>query len=139
MKKLITFIMSLIFFITLSVLCKMYYDYFSMDYKKTEAIITDIVSPDGIVYGEFTDINGVFHSDAEMYLDYQGHKADASSHIGEKVTILYDYQKDECMNYKSFLYTILFNISVCLFSGICLAVIFVLDKRKSSKGIDDKE
>ena len=131
--KIITIILSFVFSISLISLCKMSFDYFSMDYKKTNAVITNIISPDGIVYGEFWDNEGVFHSDVEMYIDYQGHESDISSHIGEEVTILYDIQENECMNYSSFVSTLLFFIFLCLFSGIFLVIMFLMIRKKKNK------
>ena len=58
------------------------------------AEITDILSPDGDIFGTYTDNNGVIHEDVPLYVNssYQNHRANADKIgklIGKKVEILY--------------------------------------------------
>jgi len=59
------------------------------------AEITDILSPDGDIFGTYTDNNGVTYENVPLYMDgsFQNHRADADKIeklIGKKVEILYN-------------------------------------------------
>ncbi len=61
----------------------------------TTAEITSVTSPDGDVFGTYTDNHGVIHENVPLYMDgsFQNHRANADKIkklIGEKVEILYN-------------------------------------------------
>ena len=60
----------------------------------TTAEITSVTTPDGDVFGTYTDNHGVIHENVPLYMDgsFQNHRANADKIkklIGEKVRILY--------------------------------------------------
>ena len=64
------------------------------DWIPTTAEITSVTSPDGDVFGTYTDNHGVIHENVPLYMDgsFQNHRANADKIkklIGEKVGILY--------------------------------------------------
>ena len=68
------------------------------NWNKTEATVTSVLLPDGIICGDFKDSKGVMHTDQPLYKDFKFEQFYAiksvkqdkiNSIIGKKVVILY--------------------------------------------------
>lgn len=64
-----------------------------INWMHATATITYIMSPDGEVYGNFTDLNEKEYTNVALYIDYSlsGHNKNGEQHIGDEVEIIYAY------------------------------------------------
>lgn len=97
MKRFLIIVLSLITAISLTVLVfKIKFRVERRSWIITTAEITFIGTPDGIVYGTFTDCNGKVHSEHSMYLDGKFQTflnptaKDPDLYLGDTVRIMYD-------------------------------------------------
>lgn len=74
------------------------FNYFSKkDWIETTATITFVGLPDGMVFGNYTDLYGNTHDNTALYIDYfhQGHGADVDALSGKEVDIIYNPATNE--------------------------------------------
>lgn len=93
-----------------------------------DCTITFIGLPDGAVFGDFTDSDGVEHVNEYLYLNgfLQGDSADVEKYYGTHIKILYDKQSGEIINYG---YTVTSTL-VCAFLTLISVIIIWIMKRK---------
>ena len=97
-----------------------------------DCTITFIGLPDGAVFGDFTDSDGVDHVDEYLYLNgfLQGDSADVERYYGVHIKILYDKQSGEIINYG---YTVTSTLIGALLILISVIIIWIMKrKRKNS-------
>lgn len=129
------------------------------DWVITDAEITFIGLPDAAVEGNFTDFNGVFHSEQFLYLDWKFQKwglykpqfpsiADPDKYIGKTVRIMYDPEaansgdfsgRIDIASYDNWLKDFIISVSVFGVSTIFLVVVRVVKiYRKTASDFDKK-
>lgn len=97
---------------------------------KTDATITFIGKPQGVVFGDFTDDKGILHEEEALYSDlrffgYGGRNVEP--YYGKQVKILYKPSTGEIVSYDNLLMDAL--MSVGLF-GITSVVLFIINKKR---------
>ena len=93
------------------------------NWNKTEATITSVHLPYGIICGDFKDSNGVMHTDQPLYEDSKFEQLRAikpvkqdkiNSIIGKKVVIL--YRDEEIVSYDNLWKNIMVSLVIFLLS-----------------------
>ena len=79
------------------------------NWYKTELTITFIGLPDGVVFGDYTDQNGVEQVNVSVYYDssFVGNKTDTDKYIGKVVNIAIDHLSSKIFDHISALALIL--------------------------------
>lgn len=108
------------------------------NWEKTEAVISAILLPDGVVCGDFTDNNGVKHIEQPLYTDFKFQQIRAiktvkqetiDKSIGQKITILYNNENDKIIIYSSLLRKITIS-SIVSFLSLLIFLSLVLHNKK---------
>ncbi len=108
------------------------------NWEKTEAVISAILLPDGVVCGDFTDNNGVKHIEQPLYTDFKFQQIRAiktvkqetiDKSIGQKITILYNNENYKIIIYSSLLRKITISSIVSLLS-LLIFLSLVLHKKR---------
>lgn len=96
-----------------------------------DCTITFIGLPDGAVFGDFTDSDGVDHVNEYLYSSgfLQGDSADVEKYYGTHIKILYDKESGEIINYGQAVTSTL----VCAFLILISVIIIWIMKRKRKK------
>lgn len=97
-----------------------------------DCTITFIGLPDGAVFGDFTDSDGVEHANEYLYLNgfLQGDSADVEKYYGTHIKILYDKESGEIINYGHTVTSALIGALLILISVIIIWI--MTRKRKNS-------
>lgn len=122
MKKLFLTITLVIAIISLTIFSINLIDIISKrNWSKTEATVTSVHLPDGIVCGDFIDDKGVIHTDQPLYSDFNFQQIRAvkgadqdkiNKMIGRKITVL--YKNDQTVSYDNLRKNIIVSLSVFL-------------------------
>lgn len=122
MKKLFLTITLVIAIISLTIFSINLIDIISKrNWSKTEATVTSVHLPDGIVCGDFIDDEGVIHTDQPLYSDFNFQQIRAvkaadqdkiNKMIGRKTTVL--YKNDQTVSYDNLRKNIIVSLSVFL-------------------------
>ena len=96
--------------------------------ETADCTITFIGLPDGAVFGDFTDSNGVDHVNEYLYISdfVRWHRAEAEKYYGSHIKILYDKESGKIINYG---YTVTSTFIGTVLILISLIVIWIM-KRK---------
>ena len=88
--------------------------------ETADCTITFIGLPDGAVFGDFTDSDGVDHINEFLYLNgfLQGDSADVEKYYGTHIKIMYDKESGEIINYGHTVTSALIGAALILVSGI---------------------
>ena len=102
---------------------------------KTNAVVTSVLLPDGIVCGDFIDNNGIKHSDEPLFYDFKFEQIKTvkkvsskkiNKYIGKEITILYYPESEKevqsynnIKNYDKIIKNILFS-SLMFFISLIL-------------------
>lgn len=134
MKKLFLTITLVIAIISLTIFSINLIDIISKwNWSKTEATVTSVHLPDGIVCGDFIDDEGVIHTDQPLYSDFNFQQIRAvkaanqdkiNKMIGRKITVL--YKNDQTVSYDNLRKNIIVSLSVFL---LALAIFIYMIKR----------
>ena len=94
-------------------------------WHKTDAVITFIATPDGTVFGNYTDYDGNEHFNEALYYDsgFAGHKKDVEAEYGKKVRILYDVESGKVVKYNDLVRNNVIFISLFIVSGLSVMII----------------
>ena len=93
------------------------------NWNKTEATVTSVLLPDGIICGDFKDFKGVMHTDQPLYKDFKFQQFRAikivkpdkiNSIIGKKVVIL--YRDEQTVSYDNLRKNIMVSLVLFLLS-----------------------
>ncbi len=109
------------------------------EWIKIEAIVTSVLLPDGVVCGDFTDMNGIRHKDEQLFSDFRFEQIRAikkvnqekiDKYVGKKITILYNPEAgeeiksyDRIRNYNEIIINNLFSILIFIISFTCFIII----------------
>lgn len=87
-----------------------------------DCTITFIGLPDGAVFGDFTDSDGVEHVNEFLYLNgfLQGDSADVEKYYGTHIKIMYDKESEEIINYGYTVTSTLVGTALILVSVVIL-------------------
>lgn len=108
---------------------------------KTNAKVTSIGLPDGAIYGDFTDEEGIFHSDEYLFVDHRftnffcikrTNQNDVEKYIGTEITILYDSSNNKIISYNNLLRRIVINLIISLLSLLCFLYLKWINGKKNS-------
>ena len=131
MKKIITFIVIFMFLISLIL------SVFNVtrcikqrNWYKTELTITAIGLPDGAVFGDYTDKEGVKHLNESVFYDpaLAGYKTDTDKYSGKVITISIDPETNKKIDHDRLIKNTLEDIGMFLILGAVL--IIKIKKRK---------
>ncbi len=93
------------------------------NWNKTEATVTSVLLPDGIICGDFKDSKGVMHTNQPLYQDFKFQQFRAikvvkqdkiNSIIGKKVVVL--YKDEQTVSYDNLWKNILVSLVLLLLS-----------------------
>ena len=93
------------------------------NWNKTEATVTSVLLPDGIICGDFKDSKGVMHTNQPLYQDFKFQQFRAikvvkqdkiNNIIGKKVVIL--YKDEQTVSYDNLWKNILVSLVLLLLS-----------------------
>ncbi len=149
MKKLFTMLSFLItaislisFFVNLGTVIS------KRNWVKIEAVVSSVLLPDGIVCGDFTDMNGIMHTDEPLFTDFRFQKIRAvkkvnqekiNKYIGKKIIILYNPEVekevknyDKIRNYNAIIRKIIISSIIALLSSL-VSLFLVFQNRKILK------
>ena len=116
------------------------------NWEKTEAVISAILLPDGVVCGDFTDNNGVKHIEQPLYTDFKFQQIRAiktvkqetiDKSIGQKITILYNNENDKIIIYSSLLRKITISSIVSLLSLLIFLSLVLHNKKPDQTSVAD--
>ena len=134
MKKLFLTITLVIAIISLTIFSINLIDIISKwNWSKTEATVTSVHLPDGLVCGDFIDDEGVIHTDQPLYSDFNFQQIRAvkaanqdkiNKMIGRKITVL--YKNYQTVSYDNLRKNIIVSLSVFL---LALAIFIYMIKR----------
>lgn len=122
MRTFLKWVLFTVLFLSCAFLLYEGYTWFRMrNAYKTECTITFIGLPDGAVFGDFVDADGILHENEALYIDedFQGHSAKVEQHYGKTITILYDKESGIAVNYDH-------TVSSTLMSAALIAVCILL-------------
>lgn len=124
MKKLFLLIIAVTAIISFSVFSINLVDVITTrNWNKTEATVTSVLLPDGIICGDFKDSKGVMHTDQPLYKDFKFQQFRAiknvkqdkiNSIIGKKVVIL--YRDEQTVSYDNLWKNIMVSLVLLLLS-----------------------
>ena len=147
MKKLFAILSGLIAAVSLIILFENLSTVISTrKWEKTEAVISAILLPDGVVCGDFTDNNGVKHIEQPLYTDFKFQQIRAiktvkqetiDKSIGQKITILYNNENDKIIIYSSLLRKITISSIVSLLSLLIFLSLVLHKKRPDQTSVAD--
>ncbi|MBO5342990.1 MAG: hypothetical protein J6A57_00880 [Ruminococcus sp.] len=133
MKKIIRIVLIILIAISAVIMCCNAYNLFNMrNGEKADCTISFVGLPDGVVFGDFVDSDGVQHIEEPLYTDYflQGHRNNVEYLYGKHITIIYDKQNNIIINYDNTIQSIIINLLlIIIYLG--LFGIFYLIKRKA--------
>ena len=122
MKKILNiFVLFLLIASTIGSTINIYFIIKSRNYYKSDATITFVGLPDGAVHGNFVDSEGKSHIDAYLYTDIKLSEfffikkvspKTIDKYIGKKITILFDSQTKDIINYNNMIKNTIFNIII---------------------------
>ena len=147
MKKLFAILSGLIAAVSLIILFENLSTVISTrKWEKTEAVISAILLPDGVVCGDFTDNNGVKHIEQPLYTDFKFQQIRAiktvkqetiDKSIGQKITILYNNENDKIIIYSSLLRKITISSIVSLLSLLIFLSLVLHNKKPDQTSVAD--
>ena len=124
MKKLFLLIIAVTVIISFTVFSMNLVDVITTrNWNKTEATVTSVLLPDGIICGDFKDSKGVMHTDQPFYKDFKFQQFRAikivkqdkiNSIIGKKVVIL--YRDEQTVSYDNLRKNIMVSLVLFLLS-----------------------
>ena len=126
MKKLTTFIMIFIFIISLILsVYNVNRCIQTRNWYKTELTITFIGLPDGVVFGDYTDQNGVEQVNVSVYYDssFVGNKTDTDKYIGKVVNIAIDPVSGKIVDHDRLKKDTLSDVGMFLISSFALILL----------------
>ena len=132
MLKKIVRVITILFFI-ISLIGAVYYaakDIKVRNWHKTTLTVTSIGLPEGNVFGDYTDANGVQHQDEPAFIDssLSGYKTDVEQYYGRTFTILNDPETGRILNYDDLIENNIFYFGLTAVSG---ALLLIRRKRRS--------
>lgn len=132
MLKKIVRVITILFFI-ISLIGAVYYaakDIKVRNWHKTTLTVTSIGLPEGNVFGDYTDANGVPHQDEPAFIDssLSGYKTDVEQYYGRTFTILNDPETGRILNYDNLIENNIFYFGLTAVSG---ALLLIRRKRRS--------
>ncbi len=138
MKKLFLIITVITAIISLTVFSINSIDAITMiNWSKTEATVTSVLLPDGIICGDYKDSKGVIHNDQHLYRDFKFQQLWAikvvrqdkiNNIVGKKVTIL--YKDEQTASYDNLWENIIVSLIVFLLS---LAIFIYIKKHSRNR------
>ena len=126
MKKLTTFIMIFIFITSLILsVYNVNRCIRTRNWYKTELTITFIGLPDGVVFGDYTDQNGVEQVNVSVYYDssFVGNKTDTDKYIGKVVNLAIDPVSGKIVDHDSLKKDTLSDVGMFLISALALILL----------------
>ena len=99
-------------------------------YFRTTMVITFIGTPDGALFGTYTDQNGEEHVNVPAYVDsaFSGHSKNVEQYYGKEVEILYDAETGDIWSYENLRQSIV--ISAAVFAGAGMLIYLLGFRRK---------
>ena len=121
MKTIIRVTVIMVMVVSALILCSSIYTLVQMrNGEKVDCTITFIGLPDGTVFGDFTDSDGVVHVNEPLYTSciLQGYNHDVEPYYGKHAVFLYDKHSGKIVNYENVIRNITVSIAILLLSSV---------------------